>query len=56
MNLYAPYVANLLQMGSATEVSEGPRISSSSLAEIPVQVKLLVRFAIQPADPATAQK
>ena len=33
-----------------------PRISSASLTDIPVQVKLLVRFAILPADPATAQQ
>lgn len=36
--------------------SEGPRIVSSSLAGIPVQVKLMVRFAIAPPDPSTAQK
>jgi uncharacterized protein YggE len=54
VNPYLPYAVNLT--GTSPEVSEGPRISSSALAEIPVQVKLLVRFAIQPADPATAQK
>ena len=41
---------------AAPEVSDQPRISSTTLSDIPVQVKLLVRFAIQPADPATAQK
>jgi uncharacterized protein YggE len=38
------------------EASAEPRIASTTLADIPVQVKLLVRFAIEPADPATAQK
>lgn len=33
-----------------------PRIASTTLAPVPVQVKLLVRFAITPADPATAQQ
>ena len=32
----------------------GPRIASTSLSAIPVQVRLLVRFAILPLDPATA--
>ncbi len=41
---------------SAQEATEQPRVSSSSLSGIPVQVRLLVRFAIQPLDPATAQK
>jgi uncharacterized protein len=40
----------------ATVENEGPRIVSSSLAEIPVQVKLVVRFGLAPLDPATAQK
>lgn len=40
----------------APESSDQPRLSSTMLADIPVRVKLLVRFAIQPADPATAQK
>ena len=40
----------------APEMSQQPRISSTTLADIPVQVKLLVRFAIEPEDPATAQK
>lgn len=39
----------------ATE-TEGPRIISSSLAEVPVQVRLMVRFGTAPPDPATAQK
>lgn len=47
-NPYAP--------SPALETSKEPRISSATLADIPVQVKLLVRFAIEPADPATAQK
>jgi uncharacterized protein YggE len=38
------------------DASAEPRIASTTLADIPVQVKLLVRFAIEPADPATAQK
>jgi uncharacterized protein len=46
-----PYAA-----AAAPEVSDEPRISSTTLSDIPVQVKLLVRFAIQAADPATAQK
>jgi uncharacterized protein len=33
-----------------------PRIASSTLAGVPVQVKLTVRYAITPSDPATAQK
>jgi uncharacterized protein YggE len=33
-----------------------PRLTSSNLSGINVQVKLLVRFAIQSPDPATAQK
>jgi uncharacterized protein len=53
-NPYMPYIAGLAT--PTPEVSEGPRISSTTLSEMPVQVKLLVRFAIQPADPATAQK
>lgn len=36
--------------------TDGPRIVSPSLAEVPVQVKLMVRFAITSPDPATAQK
>ena len=35
---------------------EEPRVTSTSLSNIPVQVKLLVRFAIQAPDPATAQQ
>jgi hypothetical protein len=33
-----------------------PRITSTALAQIPVQVKLLVRFAILAPEPATAQQ
>jgi uncharacterized protein YggE len=47
------YPQNVQQ--SATE-TEGPRIISSSLAEVPVQVKLLVRYSIVPPDQTTAQK
>jgi uncharacterized protein YggE len=36
--------------------SEGPRIVTSSLAPVPVQVKLMVRFAIAQPEPATASK
>jgi uncharacterized protein YggE len=35
---------------------ERPRITSMTLASIPVRVKLSVRFAIEPSGPATAQK
>ncbi|MGD9723342.1 MAG: SIMPL domain-containing protein [Pirellulales bacterium] len=41
---------------ATTPDADGPRIVSSSLAAVPMQVKLMVRFAITPADPATAQK
>ncbi len=34
---------------------DGPQITSESFAEIPFRVKLLVRFAIEPENPATAQ-
>ncbi len=40
----------------ATPHENEPRIASPSLTDVPVQVKLLVRFAILPADPATAQQ
>jgi uncharacterized protein YggE len=56
INPFLPYAMNFGAGSSSPEVSRGPRISSSTLADIPVQVKLLVRFAIQGADPATAQK
>jgi uncharacterized protein YggE len=56
INPFLPYAATLGLGSTSPEVSQGPRISSPTLADIPVQVKLLVRFAIQPADPATAQK
>jgi len=49
------YGVNFGQPAPAPESSE-PRLSSTTLTDIPVQVKLLVRFAIQAADPATAQK
>ncbi len=56
INPYLPYVVNLNLRAPTPETSQQPRISSTTLTDIPVQVKLLVRFAIQPADPATAQK
>ncbi len=40
----------------ASVENDRPRIVSSSLAEIPVQVKLMVRFDLAAPDPATAQK
>lgn len=42
-------------MPPAEDVGE-PRLTSTNLSGINVQVKLLVRFAIQSPDPATAQK
>jgi uncharacterized protein YggE len=41
---------------TADASDEEPRLASTSLTNIPVLVKLYVRFAIMPADPATAQK
>jgi uncharacterized protein YggE len=41
---------------NAGDDDDEPRIASTTLSAIPVQVKLLVRFAIQPPDPATAQQ
>jgi uncharacterized protein YggE len=35
--------------------NDGPQITSESFAEIPFRVKLLVRFSIEPENPATAQ-
>jgi uncharacterized protein YggE len=52
----SPYYPFLNTQTSPPETSQEPRISSPTLSDVPVQVKLLVRFAIQPADPATAQK
>ena len=51
--IYQPYYQ---PPNPTTLESNEPRIVSSSLAGVPVPVKLLVRFAIAPADPATAQK
>lgn len=56
INPYRPYIVNLNLPSPTPEASQQPRISSTTLADIPVQVKLLVRFAIHPEDPATAQK
>lgn len=55
-NPYLPYIISQSLAGSNPEASDEPRISSPTLTDIPVQVKLLVRFSIEPADPATAQK
>jgi uncharacterized protein YggE len=49
------YIYQQNMQPSAIE-NEGPRIISSSLAEVPVQVKLIVRYGITTPDPATAQK
>jgi uncharacterized protein len=51
---YYPFL-NLNSQNTVPETSQEPRISSPTLSDVPVQVKLLVRFAIQPAVPATAQ-
>ncbi len=51
--VYQPYQQNSTQ---PLVESDGPRIVSSSLAPVPVQVKLMVRFAIVQPEPATAQK
>jgi uncharacterized protein len=63
------HVAGDQQMPASTNVAYGavppavltedagePRLTSTNLSSINVQVKLLVRFAIQSPDPATAQK
>jgi hypothetical protein len=63
------HVAGDQQMPASTNVVYGatppaalnedagePRLTSTNLSSINVQVKLLVRFAIQSPDPATAQK
>lgn len=47
---------NMLPPSAPAESSATPRISSSTLGDLPVQVKLLVRFGIVPAEPATVQK
>jgi len=48
-------VVNYVPFGPPDEDDER-RVTSANLAEIPVKVKLLVRFAIEGADPATAQQ
>jgi uncharacterized protein len=53
VNLYQPFQQNTT--ATAAE-NDGPRIVSSSLAGVPLQVKLMVRFAITGPDAATAQK
>ena len=45
-----------VQTAQPADTSSEPRIVSNTLTGVPVQVKLLVRFAIHPADPATAQQ
>jgi uncharacterized protein YggE len=54
INVYQPWQPQ----GATASLPEadGPRIVSSSLAGMAVQVKLSVRFAITALDPATAQK
>jgi uncharacterized protein len=52
---YYPFLNLNTQPATPESVAE-PRISSPTLTDIPVQVKLLVRFSIQTADPATAQE
>jgi uncharacterized protein YggE len=54
INLYQPWQQQ--NANAALAESDGPRIVSSSLAGVPVQVRLSVRFAITAPDPATAQK
>lgn len=54
VNAYVYYGA--AQTTTGPEELGTPRIVSSTISGTPVQVKLLVRFAIQPAEPATAQK
>jgi len=54
VNAYVYYGA-AQQLTGPEEIGE-PKIVSPSVSGIPVQVKLQVRFAIQPVDPATAQK
>jgi uncharacterized protein YggE len=54
VNAYVYY--GFSQSASAPEEIGSPKIVSSTVSGTPVQVKLLVRFAIQPAEPATAQK
>jgi uncharacterized protein YggE len=49
-----PYVVP--QQTTSNDAAGEPRLTSTNLSGIPVQVKLLVRFAIQSPDPATAQK
>jgi uncharacterized protein YggE len=51
-----PNMGNYGMTQPLTEASDTPRVVSSTLSGIPVQVKLAVRFAIQAPDPATAQQ
>lgn len=50
--LNQPYYA---RYNPPAPTNSGPQITSESFAEIPFRVKLLVRFAIEPENPATAQ-
>jgi hypothetical protein len=56
----APAAANIqygvVQPTPPAEDAGEPRLTSTNLSGINVQVKLLVRFAIQSPAPATAQK
>lgn len=54
VNAYVYYGGS--QTPTSPEEIGSPKIVSSTISGTPVQVKLLVRFAIQPAEPATAQK
>lgn len=54
VNAYVYY--GVSQAAAGPEEIGSPKIVSSTISGTPVQVKLLVRFAIQPAEPATAQK
>lgn len=56
VNVSVNYPGGAVVQATSNNDSDEPRISSTALAGIPVQVKLLVRFAIQSPDPATAGK
>jgi uncharacterized protein len=49
-----PNLPNVPQVGG--DDKDEPRITSSTLSGVPVQVKLLIRFAIEAPEPATAQQ
>lgn len=52
LGTYQPYYPRYNAQGGS---QDGRQIASESFAEIPFRVKLLVRFAIEPENPATAQ-